>query len=49
MAEDLGALTGAMGLASIDTTGAAFVCSPREATIIKTKGGHSRPFLSSEN
>jgi hypothetical protein len=39
MAEDLGALTGAIGAAGIDTTGAVFVCSPREATIIKTKVG----------
>lgn len=39
MAEDLGALTGAVGAAGIDPTGAVFVCSPREATIIKTKVG----------
>nr|WP_224741168.1 hypothetical protein [Bradyrhizobium sp. 2S1]MCK7667577.1 hypothetical protein [Bradyrhizobium sp. 2S1] len=39
MVEDLGALTGAIGAAGIDTTGAVFVCSPREATIIKTKVG----------
>jgi hypothetical protein len=39
MAEDLGALTGAIGAAGIDSTGAVFVCSPREATIIKTKVG----------
>jgi hypothetical protein len=39
MIEDLGALTGAIGAASIDTTGAVFVCSPREATIIKAKVG----------
>jgi hypothetical protein len=38
-AEDLGALTGAMGQAGIDTTEAMFVCSPREATIIKTEVG----------
>ena len=37
MAEDLGALIGAIGAAGIDTTGAVFVCSPREATIIKAK------------
>ena len=39
MSEDLGALTGAIGAAGIDTTGAVFVCSPREATIIKSKVG----------
>jgi hypothetical protein len=39
MAEDLGALTGAIGEAGIDATGAVFVCSAREATIIKTKVG----------
>ena len=32
-------LTGAIGAAGIDTTEAVFVCSPREATIIKTKVG----------
>jgi hypothetical protein len=37
MAEDLGALTGAIGAAGIDPNGAVFVCGPREATIIKTK------------
>jgi len=39
MSEDLGALTGAIGAAGIDTSGVAFVCSPREAAIIKTKVG----------
>jgi hypothetical protein len=39
MAEDLGALTGAIGAAGIDTTGAVFVCGPREATIAKAKLG----------
>jgi hypothetical protein len=39
MTEDLGALTGAIGAAGIDTTEAVFVCSPREATIIKSKVG----------
>jgi hypothetical protein len=39
MTEDLGALTGAIGAAGIDTTEAVFVCSPREATIIKAKIG----------
>jgi hypothetical protein len=39
IAEDLGALTGAIGAAGIDTTEAVFVCSPREATILKTKVG----------
>jgi hypothetical protein len=39
MAEDLGALTGAIGAAGIDPTGAVFVCGPREATIIKAKIG----------
>jgi hypothetical protein len=39
MAEDLGALTGAIGAAGIDTTNTVFVCSSREATIIKTKVG----------
>ena len=37
MANDLGNLVGAIGDASIDPTGAVFVCSPREATIIKTR------------
>jgi hypothetical protein len=37
MAQDLGALTGAIGAAGIDPNGAVFVCGPREATIIKTK------------
>jgi len=39
MAEDLGALTGAIGAAGIDPNGAVFVCGPREATIIKVKVG----------
>jgi len=39
MAEDLGALIGAVGEASIDPTDAVFVCSPREAMIIKSKVG----------
>jgi hypothetical protein len=39
MADDLGALAGAIGAAGIDSAGAVFVCSPREATIIKTKVG----------
>jgi hypothetical protein len=39
MSEDLGALTGAIGAAGIDIAGAAFICSSREATIIKTKVG----------
>ena len=39
MIEDLGALTGAIGAASIDTTGAVFICSSREATVIKAKVG----------
>lgn len=39
MSEDLGGLTGAIGAAGIDTSGVAFVCSPREAAIIKTKVG----------
>lgn len=39
MVEDLGALTGAIGEAGVDTTEAVFVASPREATIIKTKVG----------
>lgn len=37
MAEDLGALIGAIGASGIDPSGAVFVCSPREATIIKIK------------
>lgn len=39
MAEDFGALTGAIGEAGIDPTEAVFVCSPREATIMKIKVG----------
>jgi hypothetical protein len=39
MADDLGVLTGAIGAAGIDPTGAVFVCGPREATIIKAKVG----------
>lgn len=39
MAEDLGALICAIGASGIDPSGAVFVCSPREATIIKTKVG----------
>jgi hypothetical protein len=39
MAQDLGALIGAIGAASIDPTGAVFVCPPREATILKTRVG----------
>jgi hypothetical protein len=39
MADDLGNLVGAIGDASVDPTGAVFVCSPREATIIKTRVG----------
>ncbi len=39
MTEDLGALTGAIGAAGVDSTGAVFVCSAREATIIKAKVG----------
>jgi len=39
MAEDLGALTGAIGAAGIDASGAVFVCGPREATILKVKVG----------
>ncbi|WP_375764548.1 hypothetical protein ACE10X_21295 [Bradyrhizobium sp. Pha-3] len=39
MAEDLGALIGAIGASGIDPSGAVFVCSPREATIIKIKVG----------
>jgi hypothetical protein len=39
MADDLGALTGAIGAAGIDASNAVFVCGPREATILKTKAG----------
>jgi hypothetical protein len=39
MAEDVGALIGAIGVSGIDPSGAVFVCSPREATIIKIKVG----------
>jgi hypothetical protein len=39
MAEDLSALIGAIGATGIDSSGAVFVCSPREATIIKIKVG----------
>ncbi|MET4016058.1 hypothetical protein [Bradyrhizobium sp. S3.2.12] len=39
MAEDLGALISAIGASGIDPSGAVFVCSPREATIIKIKVG----------
>lgn len=39
MYEDLGNLTGAIGAAGIDPTGAVFVTGPREATIIKAKVG----------
>lgn len=39
MAQDLANLTGAIGAAGIDPTGAVFVAGPREATIIKTKAG----------
>ncbi|WP_156928907.1 hypothetical protein [Bradyrhizobium sp. th.b2] len=39
MAEDLGGLIGAIGTSGIDSFGAVFVCSPREATVIKTKVG----------
>jgi hypothetical protein len=37
MAQDLGALTGAIGAAGIDTANAMFVAGPREATIMKVK------------
>ena len=39
MADDLGALAGAIGAAGIDASGAVYVCGPREATIMKTKVG----------
>jgi hypothetical protein len=39
MPEDLGALVGAIGASGIDPSEAVFVCSPREATIVKTKVG----------
>jgi len=39
MAEDLGALTGALGAAGIDASGAVFVAGPRESTILKVKVG----------
>jgi len=39
MAEDLGALTGAIGAAGIHPNGAVFVCGPRETTILKAKVG----------
>jgi hypothetical protein len=39
MADDLGALTGAIGAAGIDASNAVFVCSPREATILKARVG----------
>jgi hypothetical protein len=37
LAQDLGNLTGAIGVAGIDPSGAVFVCGPREATMIKIK------------
>ena len=39
MTEDLGALIGAIAGSGIDPTGTAFVCSSREATILKTRIG----------
>ena len=47
MAEDLGNLTGAIGAAGIDPTGAVFVAGPREATIMRVKVGprFSNPIL----
>ncbi len=39
MASDLAALTGAIGDANIDPSGAIFVCSPREKTLIDVKVG----------
>jgi hypothetical protein len=45
MSEDLANLTGALGAAGIDPTGAVFVAGPREATIIKTKVGPKFDYL----
>ena len=39
MAEDLGALTGAIGAAGIDPNNVVFVAGPREATILRVKVG----------
>lgn len=39
MSEDLGALIGAIANAGIDPTGAVFVCSSREAAILKARVG----------
>ena len=42
MAEDISALIGAIGNAGIDSTGAVFVCGPREKTLIDIKVGSTK-------